>query len=328
MATVRKRGNSFTITCSLGYDEQGKQIRKFTTYTPPSGVTEGKALKLAKQYAALWEDKIKGYVSLDENRTFRELADWYYENVAPSVLKETVLIGNRNLLRVYAMPTIGHIKLKNLSPQVLDSFFHELAVNGRVKQLYKLKNTNALNGKKVWLAKEKCACSRTIARLAKGLMAEKATCERIAAGLSKELSDIFVDCTSSRALSPATVAHVRNDISAVLSAAARREIITRNPISKTTPISISRKAGDFLDEEQSAMLLNALNDCDLQFKTMITTLLFTGMRGGELCGLMWKDVDLDNGIINIRQNLVYSPIVGERTYVLQTPKTKNLCSIK
>ena len=98
MATVRQRGGTFTITCSLGYDELGKHIRKYTTYTPPPDVTPGKAEKLAKQYAALWEDELKGFVSLDENQTFRKLAEWYYETVAPSVLKERVLFSDRKLM--------------------------------------------------------------------------------------------------------------------------------------------------------------------------------------------------------------------------------------
>jgi len=66
MASIRKRGGvrgevTFQISVSMGYDANGKQQRKFTTYTPPENVTAGKALKLAKEYAALWEDRINQY---------------------------------------------------------------------------------------------------------------------------------------------------------------------------------------------------------------------------------------------------------------------------
>lgn len=70
MASIRKRGDTFTITAYMGYDEQGKQRKKTTTYRPPDGVTPGKAEKLAQAFAANWEEKIRGYVALDENRTF------------------------------------------------------------------------------------------------------------------------------------------------------------------------------------------------------------------------------------------------------------------
>ena len=82
MAHVRKRSGkvlSFTITASLGYDAENRQIRKYTTFTPPDGVTPGKAEKLAREYAILWEEQIRGYVSLDENKTLAELADCYLD---------------------------------------------------------------------------------------------------------------------------------------------------------------------------------------------------------------------------------------------------------
>ena len=35
MATITKRGETFRIKVSLGYDANGKQIVKSTTFTPP-----------------------------------------------------------------------------------------------------------------------------------------------------------------------------------------------------------------------------------------------------------------------------------------------------
>lgn len=37
MASIRKRGETYTITAYMGYDEQGKQRKKTTTYRPPEG---------------------------------------------------------------------------------------------------------------------------------------------------------------------------------------------------------------------------------------------------------------------------------------------------
>lgn len=45
MPSIKKRGKSFRIMVSMGYDMAGKQIRKTNTFTPPDGVTEGKAEK-------------------------------------------------------------------------------------------------------------------------------------------------------------------------------------------------------------------------------------------------------------------------------------------
>ncbi len=83
MATITKRGETFRIKVSLGYDANCKQIVKSTTFTPPTGVTPKKAEKLASEYAYEYERHCKGYAQLNENMRFSELAEWYFENYAP-----------------------------------------------------------------------------------------------------------------------------------------------------------------------------------------------------------------------------------------------------
>ena len=74
MATITKRGETFRIKVSLGYDANGKQIVKSTTFTPPTGVTPKKAEKLANEYAFEFERHCKGYAQINENMRFSELA--------------------------------------------------------------------------------------------------------------------------------------------------------------------------------------------------------------------------------------------------------------
>lgn len=130
MASIRKRGETFTITAYMGYDEQGRQRKKTTTFRPPDGVTAGKAEKLARQYAAVWEEKIRGYVALDENRTLSELSEWYYSTVAPAVLKPQTLKNYRGEIERHVLPVLGREKLKNITPPMLDSLFAELQRSG------------------------------------------------------------------------------------------------------------------------------------------------------------------------------------------------------
>ena len=92
MASIRKRGDTFTITAYMGYDESGKQRKKTTTFRAPDGVTPKKAEKLARQYAAIWEEKIQGYVALDENRTveeYKELLRECYKQLPPVKVYES-----------------------------------------------------------------------------------------------------------------------------------------------------------------------------------------------------------------------------------------------
>ena len=38
---------------------------------------------------------------------------------------------------------------------------------------------------------------------------------------------------------------------------------------------------------------------------MVLTACFTGLRTGEVCGLTWDDIDLENRLININHNVYH-----------------------
>ncbi len=64
MANIRenvKKGKvvSYRFIACLGRDKQGKQIRKYTTWTPPKGMRQTKAAKEAEKQAELWEKSLK-----------------------------------------------------------------------------------------------------------------------------------------------------------------------------------------------------------------------------------------------------------------------------
>lgn len=86
MATISKRGAGYRMKVSLGYDMNGKQIIKSTTFSPPLGVIEKKAWKLAQEYAFDFERHCRGFTQLNENMRFSELADWYFSNYAFRIL--------------------------------------------------------------------------------------------------------------------------------------------------------------------------------------------------------------------------------------------------
>lgn len=332
MASIRKRGDTYTITAYMGYDETGRQVKKTTTYRPPDGVTAGKAEKLARQYAAVWEEKIKGYVALDENRTFAELAAWYYETVAPVELKGNVLIDNKSMIDTYIMPTLARKKLKEITPTMLDTLFAELLKNGRTKDTYRLADGFELPKGKYCginlssIARDTGLSRHTVTRLSQGQGIEKENAEKIAACLGICFQDMFVTAVSDRSLSESSVSRVKRCLSAIFTAATKKEVMRRNPCSNTMTLKKKSKTpAVYLDETQALNLIAALDEQDdFQFKVQINTLLFTGMRGGELCGLQWQDIDFENSVIYIRHTLAYMRGKGQgksSVYELQTPKT-------
>ena len=64
MANIRenKKGGktvSYRFTVYLEKDMQDKQIRRYTTWTPPDCLTPSKALKAAERAADIWEQEVK-----------------------------------------------------------------------------------------------------------------------------------------------------------------------------------------------------------------------------------------------------------------------------
>ena len=126
MASITKRGNTYRIRVSLGYDMAGEQIIKSTTFTPPPGVTEGKAKKLAQEYAFEYERKCRGQVSLRENMRLSEMCTWYLDNYAANELKEISTYNYQAAIEHHILPALGNCKLKDLSPAMLTRFYKDL----------------------------------------------------------------------------------------------------------------------------------------------------------------------------------------------------------
>lgn len=319
MASIRKRGETFTITAYMGYDEQGKQRKKTTTYRPPDGVTAGKAEKLARAFAATWEEKIRGYVALDENRTFAELAEWYYSTVAPQTLKPNVLVNYRKGIYGHILPVIGREKLKNITPPMLDSLFAELQKSGNMEQHFRLKDKALFEGVKRDEFAEKSGINRTtIYTLLRGETVSRATAEKVAAALEMKMDKAFDDMTEQRGLSGASTNKLKLNLSAIFTAAVKKEIMRRNPCKLVTPPKIDTAPAAYLNEQQCHELLDLLSQQpDFQFEVIINLFIASGIRAGELSALYWDDINLETGMMFIRHTLVKAG--GE--YVRQEPKT-------
>lgn len=320
MASIRKRGDTFTITAYLGYDESGKQRKKTTTYRPPDGVTPGKAEKLARQYAAIWEDEIRGYVSLDENRTVAELAEWYYTTIAPSILKPNVLVNNRADIQNHVLAFIGNEKLKNVTPSMLDSLANTIQANGYRNSTFKLRDTSAFDNVHVYtLARQYEGIDKSaFYRLHKGGTCRRQTAEKLAAAIGKPFSELFEDI-GNHAMMGTSVNKVLASLSAIFNAAVKKEIMRRNPCEHMTKRKNDAKQAAYLNEEQSKLLLLTIHEkADLQFETLINLLLGSGLRAGEALALHWEDIDFRAGTVSVQHTLIRYK--GE--WVRQSPKTE------
>ena len=73
-----------------------------------------------------------------------------------------------------------------------------------------------------------------------------------------------------------------------------------NPASKVKKPKKDNRRMRFLTKEEADLLLKELKERSLQVYEMAYLSLHTGMRFGEITNLTWQDVDLQNGIITIK----------------------------
>ena len=97
----------------------------------------------------------------------------------------------------------------------------------------------------------------------------------------------------------------------VFNAAVDNNLIAKSPVpTKIESKGVRTKEKTALTADQSKRLLDAVSSTRAYLFCLIA--LQTGMRRGEICGLMWEDIDLDKQIIHVRHNAV----AGEESTVI------------
>lgn len=128
MASYYKRGNSYVIRVSCGYDTSGKQIYQSMTWRPDKEMTAKQVEKELMRQVVLFEEKCKnGFQS--KAIKFETLAEEWFEEYAKMNLRNTTyerLLQLRK--RIYA--AIGHLRMDKITPRQIQSFINSLAKDG------------------------------------------------------------------------------------------------------------------------------------------------------------------------------------------------------
>ncbi|HBI51955.1 MAG TPA: site-specific integrase [Ruminococcaceae bacterium] len=132
MANIRKRGNSYQIRVSCGYDTKGNQVSKTMTWKPPEGMTERQAEKEAYKQAILFEEKCL-MCAAPVAMKFEELAEKWFEEYARLNLRNTTYERMKQVTkRVY--PAIGYMKVNKITSRHIQQFVNDLVFNGKNMQ--------------------------------------------------------------------------------------------------------------------------------------------------------------------------------------------------
>ncbi|BFH11521.1 site-specific integrase [Paenibacillus melissococcoides] len=81
---------------------------------------------------------------------------------------------------------------------------------------------------------------------------------------------------------------------------------------------VTRRELEVYDEDEVVRLFEALENEPMKWRIMILLAITTALRRGELVGSEWKNVDIKDGVIEVKQTISYSKN-GHR--IITEPKT-------
>lgn len=104
------------------------------------------------------------------------------------------------------------------------------------------------------------------------------------------------------ALSPATVRRIHGVLHQALNAAVDRHLIVKNPTDDVTLPKKVTAAKTILNDKQLERFMEVIKT-DEHWHDFFYLEITTGLRRGEICGLMWTDFDAEKGTLTVRRTL-------------------------
>ena len=318
MANITKRGNSYRITVSAGYNISGKQIRHTMTWTPDPGMTKRQIEKELQRQAVLFEERISCSLTHDGNTRLVDFTEIFMRDYAIPMLKPKTAFNYKNTMAQVNI-ALGHIKLKDLKPGHIASFLSNLQEEG-IRRAVAAKPKFDLYQ---WVAQKKItlvALSRssgiaagTLRNLKDGGTISEQSARKLAGAMGVDYNQYFETIHDMRPLSASTIRTYHRVLSSVLFRAVKWGYIPSNPATRADLPSTAGLRAAYLDEPDAKRLLELI-----KWRALITFDLLSGLRRAELLGLRWQDVDFDHFTITIAQTSNYLP--GKGIYT-GTPKT-------
>jgi integrase len=248
---AKKRGNGEGGISR--HKKSGLYMARYTVQTPEGSkrktIYGKKRQDVADQLAKALADRADGVVVDDKNLTMGEYLDRWLSNSVRGTVRESTYSRDKYLVTNHIKPSIGRVKLKNVSALHLQGLYRERLDSG---------------------------------------------------------------------LSASTVQKIHHVLHKGLRQAVRWNLVPRNPADDVKAPTPMPKEMHPLSAHEARCLLEAAQDERLE--ALYVLAVHTGMRRGELLGLKWSDVDLENSRIGIRRTLTRTD--GGKRYTLGDPKTK------
>ena len=294
MASIKvqegKRGITYRVTVSNGYDRQGKKIRKTATFIPDPERTEKQNQKALERFAYEFEKAVLDGTYYNGNHlTLSELSEkWLCEYVKEQLTPKTYA-NYKDMLEKHILPYIGHYKISKLKPLHIQELWN-----------YLKNNDVRADGKKgglgsVTIRKCHAALSKMLACAVQWQLIDSNPCEKV----SKPKADKTVKrdnfFTPEQALT-------------FLDALEREYITEYKGHTRTDDTGKPYTVKDYTEARA----------IPLKYRVFFHIALYGGLRCGEVLGLTFNDVDFENNTVYVCKSVSY---VNKQT-IVKEPKNK------
>ena len=127
---IVKRSNAYRITVSCGYDEDGRQIRRTTTFNPPKGLSAKQEQKAVLEFGEEFERRVKGGAFVQYNKiTFKSFCYDLYSKNHLSTLKPRTASGYKIIMETRLIPYFGDMLIRNITPLDIRKWISSLERN-------------------------------------------------------------------------------------------------------------------------------------------------------------------------------------------------------
>lgn len=289
MASITERNGSYQIIVSVGRNIYGKKIRETTTFTPDPGLTPKKKQKAVEEFAREFEAQVRNGMAMDGRKvTLKEFTDRWFEEYAPQKLQAGTIEKYKDEMDK-VLPALGHLKLTELRPHIVNAFFVSMTKDGARQ-----------DGKKGGYAKASINKTRNV------------------------LSSILRTATEWEIIDKNPCDKVRLQVEPT---ADKIKFFTTDQASKfleyiEKPYKVKVKGHKRIDDTGEPYTVGdyeITKEIPEQLRVLFNLAIFSGLRKGELLALEWSDIDF--AADTVRVSKAVSVVAGEQ--VCKAPKTKN-----
>lgn len=289
MASIKERNGSFQITVSCGYDINGKHLRETTTFTPDPGLTPKKRQKAVEDFARKFEEQVKNGMAMDGRKvSLKEFTDRWFAEYAPQKLQAGTIEKYRDEMGK-VLPSLGHLKLTELRPHVLNGFFVAQTKDGARQ-----------DGKPGGYSRASIAKTRNV------------------------LSSILRTAVEWEVLDRNPLDKVRIQAE---DAAEKLKFFTPEQAAIfldfiEQPYMVKSKGHRRTDDTGKEYTVGDYEralEIPEQLRVLFNLAIFAGLRKGELLALEWSDIDFQADTVTVSKAVTV--VAGEQ--VTKVPKTKN-----